>query len=492
MNDLAEQALHWLDIARRRVVDHPVLVLAVAGFAASAAIVVVGARIGPAPDAIPLGRWLGLIPNRSIAPRDAVPGTLMIAAIGALILLWLLTMLIVRKRDVAEAHVWALGGIWALPFVLGPPLLSTDVYGFAANGLLARAGQDPYSHGPASLGPIPIVNAIDPTWRSAPSTGGPLSILIEHLAVAISGGSALGAVLVLRALAVGSVIAIGVLAARLGGPRRAGALAITVLNPALLLYVVSGAHLEGVLGALLLGSLVAASQRRWVLSVVLAAAAAGIKPVALVAVVAIIAMHAIGSPARWTWRIAARDVVLAAGTLALFVLIVPNGLGWIGNFGTALREHTAYAPASIVSDVIAPIVSSASFDDLAVGGRLATAVAAATVVAYLLVTVRSRPIERTVGFALLAIALLGPVLYPWNLLWGVLCLAPTAAGERRDWVIALSCVACVLTPVGFAHRTGQVVTIIGLAVIGLAVLPRLAVNRHARLVLARREAGVPG
>ena len=30
------------------------------------------------------------------------------------------------------------------------------------------------------------------------------------------------------------------------------------------------------------------------------------------------------------------------------------------------------------------------------------------------------------GYALLPIGLLGPVLYPWYLLWGLLCLAPTA------------------------------------------------------------------
>jgi hypothetical protein len=489
MNDLAEQALHWLDVARRRVVAHPVLVLSVAGCAAATTIVVVGARIGPAPAAIPLGGWLGLVPGRSVAPGDNLPGIVMIAAIVALVALWLLTIRIVRIRDQRDTDVWALAGAWGLPFVLGPPLLGTDVYGFAANGLLARAGRDPYTFSPSSLGTVPIVNAIDPTWRSTPSTGGPLGTLVEHLAVAISGGSPLGAVLVLRALAVASVIVIGLLAVRLGGAQRASALTLTVLNPAVLLYVVSGAHLEGLLGALLLGSLVAAGQRRWMLAVIAASAAAAVKPVALVAVVAVIAVHTISHRPRHVWRVAARDTGWAVGSLALFVLIVPNGLGWIGNLSTASREHTAYAPASIVSDIISPIVQAASFDDLAVGGRIAAIMAAATIVGYLLLTVGNRPLERTVGYALLAIGLLGPVLYPWFLLWGVICLAPAAVGARRDWVIALSCVACVLTPVGFAHRSAQIVTAVGLALIAVGLLPRLALHRRSRLLLARSGAG---
>lgn len=470
MNDLAEQALHGLDVARKHIVAHPLPPLAASGFAAAALTVYAGGQVGPAPASIPLSRWLGLQPDNG-APHGAVPAGLMFGGIVVLLVLWLVALHPLHRRaGYTDRHVWTLAGIWALPFVVGPPLLSTDVYSYAAHGLLARAGRDPYSSGPDALGAVPIVSAIDPNWRSAPSTSGPLGSFSEHLAVAITGGHALSAVLALRALAVLSVIAIGLLAAELAAPRRAPALALTVLNPAVLLLIVSAAHFEGVLAALLLGAFVAASQRQWVLAILLACAAAGIKPVAVVAVLAIIAAHSVRRRAGIEWRRAGRDLLIAAAGLAACALCVPDGLGWAGNLGTVTREHTPFSPASAVGDVLSPIVASASFDDLAVGGRIATVSAAICIVAYLLATGRSRPLERTVGYSLLTIGLLSPVLYPWYLLWGVLCLAPTARGARRDWVLALSCAACVLLTVGFGGRVPQIVTGAALVAIAAALL----------------------
>jgi hypothetical protein len=95
-----------------------------------------------------------------------------------------------------------------------------------------------------------------------------------------------------------------------------------------------------------------------------------------------------------------------------------------------------------------------------------------TVLGYLYLTVRTRPLDRTIGFALLAVGILAPVLYPSYLLLAVLCLAPAAVGMRREWVIALSCVACVLAPVGLGERGGQYATCIALAIIGGWLLVR--------------------
>jgi hypothetical protein len=488
MNDLAERALHGLDVARRSVLARPLPWLVALGFLASALTVLAGARIGAGPAALPINAWLGLLPHAGYRVVGVLPGLVMLTGVTVLVLTWMIVLRLVTLRRVSERGLWTTGAVWSLPFVVGPPLLGTDVFSAVARGLLSRQGLSPYHHGPASVDDeAQLVNAIDPALRGTHTTGGPLSVALEHLFATAAAGNAVAALLLFRALAVVSAIAVGRLAMELAGPRREAALTMTALNPAMLLFVVSGARLEGVLVALLLGAFVAAGQRRWTAAVALTCLAAGLKPVVLVAVVAVIVAHAVGARRHIAWRIAARDLLVAAVVLVACTLVVPYGLGWADNLSSLTREHTPFAPASLVSDLISTVVSAASFDDLAVGGRVAAILAAITVVAYLLVTVRNRPLERTVGYALLAVGLLGPVLYPWYLLWGVLCLAPAARRALRDWVVALSAAACVLAPVGFTERTGEVVTTCCLVVIAAALVPRLVV-RHQRTVAALRSA----
>ena len=71
------------------------------------------------------------------------------------------------------------------------------------------------------------------------------------------------------------------------------------------------------------------------------------------------------------------------------------------------------------------------------------------------------------GYALVALALLAPVLHPWYLMWGVLLFAPTATGMRRTWVLALTAAGCVLTPPGFTTTTSYALTGIGLGIVAL-------------------------
>jgi hypothetical protein len=281
------------------------------------------------------------------------------------------------------------------------------------------------------------------------------------------------------------------LAADLAGPRRALALSLTVLNPAVLLYVISAGLFTGVLVALLLAAILSAAQRRWVRAVIFACLAAGVQPVALLAVPPVIAIHVLGNPPAMKLRIAVRDTAIAVVTLLLVVFAVPFGLSWTANLGTAMRVHSPFAPATGIGNLIGMIVSSASYDDLAAGGRITAAAAGLTVIGYLYVTVRTRPLERTIGFGLLAAGILAPVVYPSYLLWGTLCLAPTATGARRDWVVALSCAACVLTPAGLGDRGGQYATWIGLAVIAAVLVPRL-VARHRAEAMARAGLGAGG
>lgn len=479
MNDLAEQALRTLDAGRRRVVARPLPALAAAGFALAAVAVYAGGRIGASAATLPMDSWLGLSPaNRP--GSDAGLGSVMFGAIIGLLVVWLIALAVLQRRHCPQRQVWWLAAAWAAPFALGPPVLSADIYLYAGRGLLATTGMDPYQVGIRALGDIPLVNAVDPAWRSAASTSGPLGTFVQHATAYVGGGNALATVIGLRLIGIGAAIGVGLLAAELAGPRRTVALGLTVLNPALLLLVVNGGHLDGLLAVLLLGALLASAQRRRALAVVLVCAAAALKPVALIAVLAVLIAHATGRRDRFSWRIAGRDGAIAVACLAAFSFVVPDGLGWRRNLATVTREHSPFAPASIVGDIIRPVVPSASFDDLAAGGRVTVVLAAVAIIAWLLATTRHRTLDRTVGYALLTAAILAPVVYPWFLLWGLCCLAPAASGVRRDWVVALSAVACVLTPSGFTQNTAQRVTLAALIVIALALLPTLLAHSTRR------------
>ncbi|MDQ2750284.1 MAG: polyprenol phosphomannose-dependent alpha 1,6 mannosyltransferase MptB [Actinomycetota bacterium] len=469
MSELNQGTVRVLAFARDQVRSHSGTALAFAGFLAASTVVIAGGRVGTVKATIPLTDWMGLLSAQGRRTGDYLPGTLMLGGIIVLIALWIVAVRLIASGEGTERRVWGIAGAWAAPFVIGPPMLSNDVWSYAAQGLMQRNGLDPYKVGPAALGNVHVVAAVDPSWRSLPSPYGPLATTVQHLAVAISGGSPLGAAIVFRALGVACFIAIGLLAADLAGRRRIQALTLTILNPLLLLHVISGAHLEGVMCALLLGALFAAHQRRWLLAVVLACAAGSVKAPAFIAVLAIIAVHNEGYRGRTAWRIAARDIAVAVLSVLAMTAVVRDGWGWLKALNTPTLGHTPLAPASLLGDMFDPVVRAASFDDLAAGGRITTMLAAVCIVIYLTVTSRQRALARTIGYGLLAVGLLGPVVYPWYLLWAVVCLAPTARAAHRDWIVLISAVACVLNPPGF---TSTISTNLGAAAlaVGAAIM----------------------
>ncbi len=241
--------------------------------------------------------------------------------------------------------------------------------------------------------------------------------------------------------------------------------------------MVSTAHIEGLVAVLLLGALIAASRDRWLVSVVLVCLAAGFTPIVIVVLPAVLFAHAWSNRPNVPWAKLALDLVGAALVLAACALSVPDGMGWARNISEINHERTPFAPSALLGDLLNLIVRPASSDDLAAGARIAMGFASACIVLYLVLTVPRRPLDRTVGFALLAVGLLAPVLYPWFLLPGVLVLAPAATGRRRDWVITLSCGACVLTPVGFSSAVGVNMTRVALGAIAVVLIVRLVGRR---------------
>ena len=486
MNDLAEKALEGLDVARRELRDHPMLSLAGTGFVVSAMVVAAGGRATAARADRPLTSWLGLQDVRSEA-IGAAAGSIMLAGVLTLAVLWVAALWLVTSRALPLARVWWVAAAWAAPFALGPPLMDTSVYTYVAFGRLLRAGRDPYDLAPSALGDSPIVAAVDPAHRGTSSSAGPVGTLLQHLAISVGNGGLVATVIVWRVIGVVAAVWIARSAADLAGlaavpgnraPSAASAVTACALNPLLLFYVVSSPHLDAVTVALVLAALVAAGQRRWWRALVLAALGGSIHVVALVAVVLIAAVHWFGRRRTRLWPVVVRDVAVVLVTLAVPTALVPNGWSWLRTArGQFASERTPYSVAGAVEKGLSVVVRIASYDDLAAAGRLTAAVAAVCVLGYLVGTVRRRPLELGVGYALLALGLLAPVLHPWYLLWGVLTLLPLAGGRSRIALVGLSVGGCVLAPQGFADLPSDVVTGVCLAVVAALTGVALWVTR---------------
>jgi alpha-1,6-mannosyltransferase len=138
---------------------------------------------------------------------------------------------------------WALAAILSLHavFLLGPPLISTDVFNYIEYGRLGVLhGLNPYAHGPSAApgdAAFPFIG-----WQTATSVYGPTFTLGTYATAPLGVGGALWA---MKALAAASSLACVWLVWRcaelLGRPPLRAAM-LFGLNPLLLVFAVGGAH----------------------------------------------------------------------------------------------------------------------------------------------------------------------------------------------------------------------------------------------------------
>ena len=87
---------------------------------------------------------------------------------------------------------WVILVLWGLPFFLGAPLFSRDLYSYVAQGQLARHGLNPYVVAPSALGPGNLLSSIASVWRHTASPYGPLFVSVSHLGASVAGDVARG------------------------------------------------------------------------------------------------------------------------------------------------------------------------------------------------------------------------------------------------------------------------------------------------------------
>jgi alpha-1,6-mannosyltransferase len=356
---------------------------------------------------------LGFVGSTLISVSAFGPGgrVAFYVGIAALVWAWL------RLRACDKRQVLVAIGVWAVPLLVCPPVLSQDLYIYLAQGAIAHAGLDPYTVGPSGLD-SPLTSRVSWVWENTPSPYGPLFLLLMKSIVAVTGPNVIVAAVVTKlVIASGLVLlcaALPGLARHLGGTAEK-ALWVGAANPLVLVHLVGGPHNDLLMIALLAAGTLLVLDRRHVAGIAVVAFAVAIKVTAAIALPFLV----------WVWakHLHRRGFITAAGIGTAVVVVVFGlctlaagvDLGWLGTLGgNSLLIHWLSLPTGV--------------------GELFGVIPATRIVGWALLAVivvwlwwRSREggprAVENAAWALLAVVLLSAVTMPWYFTWPLVLAA---------------------------------------------------------------------
>ena len=307
-----------------------------------------------------------------------------------------------------------------------PLLFSRDVYSYIAYGRIAGVHHaNPYVQTPLDFRSDAIFPLVGHKWVGTPAVYGPFFTLVSAL-VTRGIGSISTLIVVFRLVAIaaslGTIGVVAWLTGRLWPERRVFAIAALGLNPVVLFNSVASGHNDLLVALSIAGALALVVVRKDLLAVIVLTLAALIKASAVLPLVLLIVVIVARSPKGRRLRAfaAPAGLVAALGVLfaAPFFQMHDPTLGML-----ELAGHEGWlAPSRFFRRVLDWV----SFGTLGVVARLGFAVLL-VVVAVVLAreTARRAPTLSPLGlggrwgWALLSLALLGPVLLPWYVTWSL-------------------------------------------------------------------------
>jgi alpha-1,6-mannosyltransferase len=259
--------------------------------------------------------------------------------------------------------------------------------------------------------------------------------------------------------------------ARHSGADPAAALWLGALNPLVLLHLVAGAHNDAIMLGLLGLGLVAARGRWPWLGAVLVTLAALVKAPAILGLLAVVALQA--RAGRPPLRAALTTALAAAVTTVAATAVAGTGYGWIGALDTPVSPHN-WALTSLLGRATGALLDhlGSSLAPLAVPAWHLLGLATTAVLVLLIwLRLRLRPVY-ALGLSLLTVAVFGPAIRPWYVLWGLFLIAAAAPDTSvRHRVAALTGVlALAVLPSGGPADAGQLVLAVSGGVLGVVVL----------------------
>ncbi len=375
-------------------------------------------------------------------------------------------------RDRPPVHAGLTLGLWSLPLLVVPPVLSPDAVLYADLGWTLGTGANPYVVGLATSGG-PFAPQVDALWAGSGVAYPPLSLRLNQLLVAVTGADPYWSVVAMRIPAVLAVAVMLALVPRiatlLGRPRR-GAVWLGVLNPLLVLHFLGAGHNDAPMVAATLAAIwvVCRWPGRWaefLAGPLLVAVAMAFKQQGGLAVIAVAGLPVAATLAvlpigRRLWLLGWRTTIATAVTVVGFVLLsLASGLGfgWLGWLDLMGLASTP-APLALLAKGGALFwqAGGGSYTGfLIVAGRISTALLLA-VLAWIGVRFANRPLS-LVAWGSLAIAVLGQALHPWYLPWSLALLGLIPLNRRqRYWVFGFAIAFCIWNAIQTVIWHGQV------------------------------------
>ncbi|HEX5193344.1 MAG TPA: polyprenol phosphomannose-dependent alpha 1,6 mannosyltransferase MptB [Solirubrobacteraceae bacterium] len=252
--------------------------LAITGLLATGLLVVISAAntqsflplsLRPLPPSLPLGGvFSGVVLDLHVA-----------GAIAVLIAMFCSYAIAVSVSEHLSPRL-VIGSIVALIVLvmLGPPLVSTDVFSYQAYARMgASYGINPYLHGPYAINLDHVFPFVGSKWSYTPSAYGPLFTVFSYALAKLSIATS---VYVYKAIAGAAALGLVAVVWRCAGELRCSrtrAAALVGLNPLLIVYGVGGGHNDLLMLLAVSGALYALVRGRDRLGGVLGVAAAGVK-----------------------------------------------------------------------------------------------------------------------------------------------------------------------------------------------------------------------
>lgn len=383
-----------------------------------------------------------------------VPYDRLLLIAGATLLSWVWWRLRPHEGLPGVRRPGLLVALWALPLLPAPPQLTSDPVLYADLGWIVLQGQNPYVVGLTGAGG-PYAPGVDALWAGHGVAYPPLTLWLNAALVALTGAHPWWGIVAQRLPAVVGVVLIGVLLPRIVALLRPVAPDLAtwqaratwwgLLNPLLVVHFLGGAHNDALMaGIVVLAVWVVLAWptpwARWLLAPVLVGVAMALKQQAGLAVLPVAGLPILaelrGTPLpRRLWTYGVRTAGVTAVAAATFVGIsLASGLGfgwtaWLNLMGAAGTP----APAWLLQDWGGAALQAAGVDPAgfrrAVG--LGSNVVLLVALTWIVVHWSTRPLQ-TVGWAALALAILGQSMHPWYLPWALafLGLGPMTRRQR--------------------------------------------------------------
>jgi alpha-1,6-mannosyltransferase len=439
--------------------------------------VVIGAALPASPFTTKFpGAWIFGVPAHGTHPGGQwLTLFLVYGGIALLLAAWLALVAQTARFHFTLRHLYWTLALWCLPLLVAPPLLSRDAYTYGAEGQLVRSGLNPYTSTLAAHRSSVFYALSDPRWHHAHAPYGPLFFDLARLNAWLMGRDVFSTLEGYRVLAlIGLVLMAGAVPrlARACGQSEWRALTLGVLNPLVLLYLVGGMHNDALMLGLLLVGLALALHRHPLLGIACCALAAEVKVPAALGLVFIGWLWA-GGGASVPRRLGhtAGAVGLGGALMGVVSLLSGYGWGWVTNLSTPGSVVSWLDPATAgglaLSHLLHALGLHTTTHTLVSGARDGALALAALIVLALLWRTDRIGLPRALGWSLLAVVLLGPIVWPWYETWGLAALAIADDRWSQRWVLAVSAIACFATiPSGIALSSHGALALTG----GLVVL----------------------